>query len=830
MRQGQQLPAVRWVFTAIAAGLLAACGGGGDSSAGGASAAISVAHVDPAASDVPEHAADASELPATTEPAARAGDAEPVATDDAPVDAAEAGPADDATDTAAPAARAVAAATGTAPAAWQTAVTQWRPLAESDISIAPGSALDFTSIMSRYASRDRSLCANWSMATLILPSTDAEMNALVAEVKRRGYNFVRMQSLDASLLTRARSTDREFDPVKLDKFFRLTAALSRAGVRYSVDIYSGDASYMKAATLNAIGWDKGKLRLLYDERFMDDWKGAVDTILGKTNPYLKKPLALDTRLRLVIGVNEGGIAFKGGFQRRFEPELAAPWNRWLADHYGSTAAWRAAWGSVATTTEDPSAGNVAMPGFDTRGDIRGQDFARFMNALETGLLKRMTDYLRAKGYTGFVSHMNVRNSWQEDFSREAGNAITYNAYHDHPSSYGLGATIRDESVFDGQFNYLRHAALHRYLDRPFYLTEGSQVFWNRWRREYALAGAYASHQGWEGLCSFGFTHDSLRYDPNTIWLTRRYVESFQMWGDPILIGVDRINNFLYRRGDVSEGTKPLGYVMRPKEAYAVPTLQPWNMNFGVFASKRAFLHQIGLLPESKFDASGNWIGGTKPYTWLSDPLRVREEYQPTPRKAYANVSLIDAQWYEAAARDREAGHLPASNKTNAPADIVQSDNAQLLWEMRERRARVITAKSELITWGDTPAIGRVLRVMPQSSPNSLVSIHTLDDKSIGSSSHMLLVHLSDARNTDMKFSDATEKTITDWGHLPVILRGSIVSARLIRGGAWKLYALDMRGNRIEERPITHPSTTTIEFTLDNTTGSQPVMYYELVKQ
>ncbi|WP_176256694.1 hypothetical protein [Derxia lacustris] len=790
-------PRIGWL-TALALAL-GGCGGGSGNAPEPHVAPANI-HVDPASNDVPEGGATAvAEPAASTASTARAG---------------------------------IAAASGATQPDYLAAASLWRPLVDVELAVQPGSALDLSDVLAPYARRDRALCANWTMTTLILPDTDAGMTALVAEVRRRGYNLVRLHYLDQALLNKPRAVDRDFDPVKLDRFYRLTAALAAAGIGYALDVYSGDASFMSTATLNAIGWDRGKLRLHYDSRYIADWKAAVDRMLASVNPYTGRTLLRDPALKLVIGVNEGGIVFKAGFKQAFEPELAAPWNRWLLDRYGSTAAWRAAWAaSPPASTEDPAAGSVALPAYAARSDARSQDFARFMIATESALATWMRDYLAERGYTGVFSNMNVRNSWEEDFAREPATAMTYNVYHDHPNSYGLGGSIRDDSALDNALSYLRIAAQHRYLDRPFYLTEASQVFWNRYRREFALAGAFASHQGWQGLCSFGAQHDALRYDPATPYASRQRIETFQIWGDPILTAVDRINAFLYRRGDVAEGKSALGYVMRQPEALAITTASPWTMNLAPFASKRSLLYKIGIVPGSKVDDAGNWIGpGSKPaYAYFREPFRVKEEYAPTVRPGYSSVETSIGQWYEVAARAREYGGLPAGNITDATADILQNDSNQITYDLRKRTARIITPKSELVTYGELPTGGRTFWMVSPSTPNATASAHSLDDLPLTISNHVLLVHLTDARNTGMKFSDTAEKTIADWGKLPVTIRGSIITARFIRTGNWKLYALDLQGNRIEERPLVMTGTR-LEFKLDNTVGDRPVLYYELVKQ
>jgi len=711
------------------------------------------------------------------------------------------------------------------------AATSWRAVAETDISVQSGGALDFSTALAGYDTRR--MCTNWVLATAPLGNSASEAAALAADIRRRGYNMLRFHMPEGYFMRKGTTTDLDIDAAALDKFQRFTAELARLGINYSFDVYSNDNGYIGGVDQNTSAPNSAKLGVQLNSYYQSNWKGAVDKILTATNPYTGISTLRDPHLVMVIGVNEGGNAFRaqGG---AFEAGLRAPWNTWLVTKYGSVSAWRTAWGTAAGSAEDPTAGSVALPPFaPSAHGMRAVDFSRFLTELETATATWMKAYLVANGFAGKFSSMNVNSNWEEEATRDSLDAVTINSYQDHPTGSEIGSTITHASAFDDYAAWLRRPAMSRYLDRPFYVTEASQVFWNRHRHEAgAMAGSMAALQGWDGWCSFGYAMDRSAYDPNEQALQYKMIKSFQVWSDPIAVANDRITALLFRRGDVTLAKNTLAVTSRPDLQRNISWLTSnWQSGWATNFARRSYLHRIGIIPARLTDGSHGWLGAAsaKP-AYVSDPMLFADDFSPTPRAAYAGYAPSTGlgPWYETAARMRESGNwLSAANLTDAPNDVLMSDTDELLYDFTHQSMRVATAKSEVAVFAATPLAGKLLTI-ESATPGATVGAFALDDKALTASSRILLMHLSDARNTGMTFTDATEKTLASWGTKPVLIRGSIVVAKLALPGSWTLYALDLRGNRVETRQVVTASGAQ-RFVLDTTGGSRPTLYYELVK-
>ena len=107
----------------------------------------------------------------------------------------------------------------------------------------------------------------------------------------------------------------------------------------------------------------------------------------------------------------------------------------------------------------------------------------------------------------------------------------------------------------------------------------------------------------------------------------------------------------------------------------------------------------------------------------------------------------------------------------------------------------------------------------------------MDDLALSESQRVLLMHLTDVRNTKMHFQNDQLQLMEGWGELPhLIRRGSVEVSLENTNEGMALYAVDMSGNRLGLVPTTY-SDGSYHFTLNTAPdGSEPRMVYELVKE
>jgi len=710
---------------------------------------------------------------------------------------------------------------------------QWLPLRTQNLNVVPGSALDLSAPLAGHNSK--AMCANWTLPVAPMPTSADSATKIVDELERRGFNFVRFHLFESGLMKTDAAGNADIDPVKLDKFFRLSAELSKRGIGFSADVFSSANGYMANGADNESASPSGDAKTMINtsDLFRNNWKLVVQKVFGTTNPYLGKSLLKDTNLKLLIGSNENPMAFVAGFPGVFADAYKPMWNTWLKNKYGSDSAWRSAWAKVSIgSSESLSGGSVVMPRYSPSSKTqREADFAAFIAATETSTSKWEQSYLASLGYTGKFSQYNVRNSWMEVESRNALTATTFNTYTDHPSQYGLGGTIQHASLFDTMFGYLTKAAMIDSYGKPLYLTEVSDVYWNKYRYEAgAVIGAMAAHQDWDGICSFAYLTDASTYDTNNYAAHLRYMQTFMVWGDPINVANDRIAAMLFRRGDVSKAKNTVAYVTRPDEMNNYKYGATWMMSYGSHFLKRSLINKVELITSAVTDGKKNWTGpaADKPEE-IREPHLVADDMTPVVRASLKGTS--DPQWYEMAARIRESGMVDSTNKTDAPNGIIQSDTNQIYYDIPNQLIDVATPKSEVIVMGNRSVAKQSFMNVSRSTPNLTVASISLDGLDLTKSKHILMVHLTNVKGTNMKFADAAEKTVTSWGTFPMLVRGGKTDIQLNVDPSlgWTLYALDLAGNRLGTMWSAKIGTK-LGVSLDNMSQwIGPVFYYELVR-
>jgi len=705
---------------------------------------------------------------------------------------------------------------------------RWREIPSPEIAIIAGSALDFTATLN--GADQRQLCATSVLGALssFVPSK-AEMPAYIAQLKRSGFNMVRFHAVDAFLAAKA-TKDFDLDPQRLDDFDRFTAELGKAGIGVMSDILTLDSGAYGNIPNRWRSDTQLKVRLnLDDPEARKHWQTLVDRVFARRNPYLGHSLLEDPNLKLVALVNEGGLAFTSLLSKGF-PQLVRPsFNQWLAKKYGDAAGLRAAWKGEAHGDEDPKAGTVELPEVMARTvNPRSEDFARYLTDQERYTFGWMTEYLQGKGYKGLITSINNETAVQKTASRSALSAVDLHLYNELPEgSFDTPMTIKHESVFDADLKMIRALLPTRIWGKPMYVSEFGDVYWNRNRREgNVLFGAYAALQGWDGICQYGENATQLRYDAAK--KTGRYSTNypFYVWSDPINSAADRMNALLYRRGDVSLARKSVGMVYR--EAAAQQGWVPYMRNVDPSLARLGLVSRIGNVPEALVDGDGRPTAQAKAPApdLVLDPFKNIGDMTPPARAQFMAKGAQNGAWMERVARLREGGMIDKANTTDATNGVVESDTGQIAVDMPGHRARIVTPKSEVLIFRDKRFDGQFMTVA-DATPEQTIGVFSVDGTPLTSAKRLLLVQLTDARPTDMRFSDSDAKTVTNWGHWPVRLRGGIAALKFGIGGAgWNLYALNLDGSRRDKRAVGADGSVL----LDNLAGDGATMYYELVRE
>jgi hypothetical protein len=688
----------------------------------------------------------------------------------------------------------------------------WLPVREISLELAPGSPLDFSTILpngtigperhlvianGRFAMSDSParpeplLCASlaWSPASGGFPNHD-DADRYARQLAMHGYNIARFHFVEAALMA-GRSADFDFDPDVLDRVHYLMAALRREGISWILD---GMTSARGGLGGYDDRWDgRGDLKeaALLDAAGLEHWRRLQQRFLAAVNPYTGLAPVADPALALIVLVNEGGLEFdsivrEGQGEQGYTERIRTGFNAWLRTRYADSSALSAAWGGLGwgESLEDDT---IALPGNRWGPSPRYRDVQRYFIEAEVQGTATMATTLRSLGYAGAISNYNNWPILQASLSRRDLDAVTMNTYFDWVSGYAPGTRIEQTSSLARGLDYIRLTASTRWLGKPFLLTEYDHLFWNRYRYEAGLAvPAYASFQGWDGLCRHGHGPIVLRYGEDVPH--KKQMLPYAIALDPVARAGETLAALLFRRGDVAPS------------ALTVP-----------------------------FSIEGE--------TGLSDRIDAREPEDLTGLMALAAIGLkqgerqgtsvpavrAETSFADMVARLVAAGAIDQQRADAAAEGVYRSDTGQIEITPDRRLLKVVTAHTVAAAF---ETLDGELSLGPAtvhaSGTPALFALSALDGEALATSRRILVILATDARNTNMRFADADAKEIVDFGHLPVLIQHGTVDFSLEGTGNWTIAPVGLDG---VVKPVLLQGEGRIDAHLDNETSDGPTTYF-----
>ncbi|MET0257139.1 MAG: glycoside hydrolase [Methylobacterium sp.] len=667
---------------------------------------------------------------------------------------------------------------------FQVQAEDWIPVREVGLEVAAGSPLDVSAILPNrpidgdhrivtgaagrlvYADRPddpaRLMCASlaWSPASGGFPDhADADRYAL--QLKRHGYDIARFHFVDAALMS-GRARDFDFDPETADRIHYLMAALKRNGISWIAD---GLSSWRGAEGGHDDRWEPTtdlKLAILTDEAAFAHWRRLVERTLAAVNPYTGLAPLGDPALVLVVPVNEGGIEFDSILRERkgtphYSERLRPGFNAWLNARYGTAEALARAWGSVPSGGRLAD-GTLAIPQNRYEASVRMRDFQAYLVGVETRGAARMASVLRELGYRGAIAPFNNWPTLQTALSRAGQDAVALNTYQDWVGGYAPGSAIGQLSGLADGAAYMRAIAAGRWLGRPFVVTEYDHLFWSRARYEAGLVvPAYAALQGWDAICRHAHGPIVLAYGEP--FPHKRGMLPYAIALDPVARAGETLAALLFRRGDVATARNVVPFAVRG-EADLTPSAQARESDV---VTRLALVSAIGL-------------GGSGAEAVAIGQPRA----EPAAREALAGLHRL--------------GRLAPGQGVDAAGTTYTSDTGEIRLDTRLQRMTVRTARTEAIAFKDlagTVTLGAL--TVGRGEGAALFSVSALDDRPVATSRRLLAVFATDARNTDMRFRDAAERVIEDFGHLPVLIRRGALDLALPGTGPWRVSPVGLDG-------------------------------------
>jgi hypothetical protein len=620
-----------------------------------------------------------------------------------------------------------------------------------------------------------------------------ESDRVAERLMRLGYNAFRFHHYEREL-TQGQSPTTKLNPEKVEQFDYLMAALIRRGIYLTTDLFVSRAVPYREVGIEREGdipMDTYKILVPVHQGTYENWKQFAGNFLRHTNAYTARRYADEPALAWIAMINEGNF---GNFFKEIQKitEWKKEWNRWLLDRYSDREALARAWGAELKEDERPIADAVEFPERLSASGPRARDCIMFLADTERNMVGKMKSFLRDElGCRALVSNSSSWTRFTTDQgARQVYDYVDDHFYVDHPQflegSWRLPSRCPNTSPIAEGAPGGRSIAFTRLLDKPFTVTEYNYSGPGRFRGVGGiLTGAMGALQGWGGIWRFAYSHSR----PNMFRPSP--MGYFDMATDPLSQAAERASLCLFLRRDLKTAPHSVSLVLTTDDlarpASRIPTLAPpWHW--------LAWVTRIGthVVPSAAAPLSESLV---LPLGWQT-PASAYPQAQVVPLDPYAvdNDRLISAL-------DRQGIVTPG--QTPRPKDkFFRSETGELTID---GPADVLLLDTPRTAGGYAPSgkgfeAARGGLKVTLSGSDATVWVSALDDRAIGQSERLLVTHLTDLQNTDIRYAEEGRKTLLNWGRTPYLVRAgkADVQVALQNPGRYRVWTLSPGGRRLAE--------------------------------
>ena len=580
-----------------------------------------------------------------------------------------------------------------------------------------------------------------------------EAKALAANLARIGYNAVRIHHHDGALVkNNPNSTD--LDSAQLKRLDGLIAACSAEGLYITTDLFVSRPVSWKAMGIDKPGVpskDIYKVLVPIHPGARKNFLNYSRKFLTHINAYTGKRYADEPALCLLALVNEGNEMNWGGKLLQPLEIYQTEWKKWLAKKQAV----------------DPSYAKVpdTIPENAWGWGEHTPAFTQFLADVETAFCQEMKTFLRDE----IKTHVPVTNlsSWWNPvvFQRcraETLDVVDDHFYIDHPSflekPWNLPSKCKNENPLKGEAMGMTDVICERLLDRPFTITEYNYSGPGRFRGVGGIVtGAAGALQDWDGLWRFAWAHniDSIR-KPGS-----QPMGYFNMADDPLSLAAERASICLFLRRDLPVLDKTCEIQLPADQLRKIDPKQTMSK------------------------MSGKWLGW-----YFKTGTKVAEVFEKSGRDldfetAYrGKTAELEKKLFPKGKRPHVAGNGHVAIKPEDGTFVLKTDRTCGGFA---EKGGVKAGPFAAVT--DTPAT---------------VWASSLDGKVLEQSAHILVTHLTDLQNSDIRYRDPERTVLEAWGHLPYLMRKGKADVSLKAApGKWTVKRLDATGRVMGTVPSTY---------------------------
>lgn len=636
----------------------------------------------------------------------------------------------------------------------------------------------------------------------------AKIDRFCDAVARRGYNYARIQVPEAFMIgfrifreyfkadyrnVKIPQTVAELEEVldkgNLDRFDYLLAGLKKRGVYISLDM-AGGRMIRKLWSLPRT--KSFSSHLFFDPIHRNHWKLYTEYMMKRKNPYTGIAYKDEPQIVMINFINEQDLRFANGLDF-----LLPGFRKYLKKKYKTDQALAEAWKKPVRFDTVPAITEAHLHQQEQRAADSGEYLIEAMREMSAWFYRT----LEKTGYPGLSYHWDMILRTLEFPGRALLTAGSHHTYFAHPQAVpsqkivekknksanaSAGNYPHDSVAFQNSSldsSYFRATAAARFLDRPYFITEYSHSFLNKYRHERGLYfSSYASLQDWSALA----VHS------RTVRLSLLPAGWFDDANDPISRANEVLTALIYLRRDVKPAPHCVALELQSSKMFP----KHYLAGIGDEYAKLAFVTRLGVLyPEIK-------------------PLGKVGKVMPDVRfipESFCRLSV--GQWFitvdisnngkEIPFFDelRRRGILSPENPTDPKRKYYVSETGELMLNAKENIMRVITPRLEgAILKKNMPVMLKNLEICSCSRP-ATVALAALDElRELKDANRFLLIFSTNAFNSGSVFDSAALRFWLDSGNSPQLIETAVLDFRFTDGkrSLPEIWALNFDGTRAEK--------------------------------
>jgi hypothetical protein len=518
---------------------------------------------------------------------------------------------------------------------------------------------------------------------------------------------------------------------------------------------------------------------------MDNWKAFCKKFLLRKNPYTGLRWIDDPALMSINVLNEDWLPLLWNKTPRLKEITMKRFDEWLKEN------------------------NIRYKNDSERQLI----FEGFLIERQSKAYKEMADYLKALGVKCVMSDGNNRTRLAFSFHRNILDFIEIHAYWDHPrfpgKKWGCPLLSQNLPSINLAAAWARSFSPVRIVGKPFMVTEFNFCGPNSFRAESGpVAGGYAALQDWDAL----FIHCLLNNEKQLMKPSPLGI--FNVINDPVRLLSEKIGMLLFLRRDAKSAEKTIPYILtegyfKNGEGRNCGERHPYEYSLlALIAKVGTLIDNNAVNVNGRFDAC------------VGRSLKAPKGFSGD--KYFDDGKNLIKRMLDAGILDPKRVNVKNGEYISETEEIALLSNKGLL--------KIVTPKTEAFVLSEKESLAGYFMRAVNKKGFVVICASAMDGEPLIDSKRILLIFLSDAKNTNMTFKTQNMQLMEKNGTLPILIKKACADIDLAVKGNAKIWGCDISGKRIEEVPFKQKENG-ILFTAQTVKDGKPgFMVYEIVSE